>query len=88
MLDIIIVSIFILGTFGSLFYIYKKTNFEQECDIMAKKITKEFIIEITEKMLNGAKYKMETEQDKKIYVNDIARVQDMVKKLQPLYYLY
>ena len=50
-------------------------------DIMAKKITKEFIIEITEKMLNGAKYKMETEQDKKIYVNDIARVQDMIKKL-------
>lgn len=48
---------------------------------MAKKITKEFIIEITKKMLNGAKYKMETEQDKKIYVNDIARVQDMVKKL-------
>lgn len=48
---------------------------------MAKKITKEFILEITEKMLNGAKYKMETEQDKKIYVNDIARVQDMVKKL-------
>ena len=31
---------------------------------MAKKITKEFILEITEKMLNGAKYKMETEQDK------------------------
>ncbi len=48
---------------------------------MAKKITKELIIEITEKMLNGAKYKMETEQDKKIYVNDIAKVQDMVKKL-------
>ena len=28
MLDYIIVGIFILGTFGSLFYIYKKTNFE------------------------------------------------------------
>ena len=50
-------------------------------DIMAKKITKDFILDITEKMLNGAKYKMETEQDKKIYVNDIARVQDMIKKL-------
>ena len=48
---------------------------------MAKKITKDFILNITEKMLNGAKYKMETEQDKKIYVNDIAKVQDMIKKL-------
>lgn len=48
---------------------------------MAKKINKDFVLEMIDKKLNGVEFKLDTEKDCKIYTKDLQNIKELIEKM-------